>query len=681
EYGLRDNSAQQTIRASHLASCGFDAAVWEIWPYLLSGAQLHIISDQTRLSPPELLETFIDNKISHCFLPTALLEAGFDLFDNNQLNCLKFILTGGEKLTKSAFVNNHKTQIINHYGPTESAVVTSSYRLSSENRRVPPIGKAIDNIQLYVLNKDLSLSPNKVIGELYIAGDGLAQGYLNQAELTANSFINNPFSAGKMYKTGDLVRYLDDGNLEFIGRLDQQVKIRGFRIELGEIENNLADLPQVKSCVISDEVKADGEKYLAAYVILNNDFQQDKNIIDELKKSLKKRIPAYMVPSYISILQQLPITKNGKVDMIALKKLDKTLTDDKYIAPVNKTEKLLQTIVAQELDIDASTISMHANFFDLGGHSLLLLTVINELKTHGITLGIKMFYECETLREICQSLAAQTDSSLPASMESLIKLNNNTKARPLYLIHPMGGRIDCYTKLAQKLADVLPVYGVQAPFVYEHRFEFDDLKQLGEYYAQAIMINQPQGPYRLGGWSIGGLIAQQAVAVLNKAGKEVEYFVGFDAFMKLSYQQKNNDLEALKQVLAFLRKETELDENFFPADIADKSIGQQMSLAIAKHFGEEDKEKQQAYSYGLNFGMDIFKANIAIETQLITAQSSLFIVETNPDIERIKSGWQEAIHADNNNYLFVEGEHLYIMEGESLEQITKQMSADLQKLD
>ncbi|HHL31650.1 MAG TPA: amino acid adenylation domain-containing protein, partial [Oceanospirillales bacterium] len=224
-------------KASHLASIGFDAAVWELWPYLCSGAAIHIISDETRISPKRLLETFNRQHITHAFMPTALLENSFELFDQADTK-LEYLLVGGEKLNKNGFVHS-KTQLVNHYGPTESTVVASAYVTNPNDIKTPPIGKPIANIRAYVLNRDLSLTPDKSIGELYLAGAGLARGYINQAELTEQSFINHVFSDGeqqRLYKTGDLVRYSTDGNLEFIGRADDQIKIRGFRIELGEIE-------------------------------------------------------------------------------------------------------------------------------------------------------------------------------------------------------------------------------------------------------------------------------------------------------------------------------------------------------------------------------------------------------------------------------------------------------------
>ncbi|MBL4659210.1 MAG: amino acid adenylation domain-containing protein [Alcanivoracaceae bacterium] len=303
QWHINEYDITTETRASHLASIGFDAAVWEIWPYLLSGAQILLISDQIRLSPHKLLQYFKQSKITHCFLPTALLEASFDLLDTPEKTSLEFILTGGEKLTRHNFTNS-STHLVNHYGPTESTVVTTSCKVMTNENIAPPIGKPIANIRTYVLTNERSLTPNKVIGELYIAGAGLARGYLNQPELTAENFIQHTFSDNsteRLYRTGDLVRYLQDGNLEFMGRIDHQVKIRGFRIELGEIEYHLSELEQVRSCAVLVEDNHNEEKYLSAYITLNDKHIADSHIIKTIKIALKSTMPAYMIPSFITV--------------------------------------------------------------------------------------------------------------------------------------------------------------------------------------------------------------------------------------------------------------------------------------------------------------------------------------------------------------------------------------------
>ncbi|HHL32251.1 MAG TPA: amino acid adenylation domain-containing protein, partial [Oceanospirillales bacterium] len=322
-------------KASHLASIGFDAAVWELWPYLCSGASIHIISDDTRISPNKLLETFNKQHITHAFMPTALLEASFELFDQADTK-LEYLLVGGEKLSRKGFVHS-KTCLVNHYGPTESTVVATAYVTSARDAGTPPIGKPISNIRAYVLNKDLSLTPNQSIGELYLAGAGLARGYINQPELTEQSFIKHTFNDGqhqRLYKTGDQVRYCADGNLEFIGRTDEQVKIRGFRIELGEIEAQLHDCEHIHSALVVVYEGEDKQKKLIAYVTADaTKVIDDRAFAELLKSELKRHLPGYMLPSAYVVVDKLPVTANGKIDKKALPIPDVSYSDKKYIKP------------------------------------------------------------------------------------------------------------------------------------------------------------------------------------------------------------------------------------------------------------------------------------------------------------------------------------------------------------
>ena len=247
EYGITASD-----RATQLAGVGFDASVWELWPYLTAGASVYLTDEQTRLDSRRLIEWLAANRITHCFLPTPLAERLIDEPIPKD-TALRYLLTGGDALHRGPR-QSLPFQLMNHYGPTENSVVTTSGVVEPMDvcEAPPPIGRPISNTQVYVLDRQLQLVPVGVPGQLYIGGDGLARGYWNQPELTAERFIPNPFSAepgARLYKTGDLARYLPDGNIEYLGRLDHQVKIRGFRIELGEIESVLAAHPSVQDAV------------------------------------------------------------------------------------------------------------------------------------------------------------------------------------------------------------------------------------------------------------------------------------------------------------------------------------------------------------------------------------------------------------------------------------------------
>ncbi|NQZ10648.1 MAG: amino acid adenylation domain-containing protein, partial [Algicola sp.] len=373
-YGIGSDS-----RATHLASIGFDAAVWEIWPYLLSGGTLVLVPDQTRSNPEQLGLLMAQHRVTHSFLPTALLEmAGADI--QNKATDLQVILTGGEKLNATDLLSTDKLKIVNHYGPTEAAVVSTAYTLPLNGGSTPPIGKPISNVKSYVL-KDGVLVPQGCVGELYIGGASVARGYLNQPELSAASFIHNPFGQGRLYKTGDLVRQLTDGNLEFVERVDDQVKIRGFRIELGEIEQQLTLLPQVNATVVVVY-----EKSLVAYFTVNNttsesqDTLSRQNKIASLRKQLHTTLPDYMVPAFFVELDVLPLTANGKVDKKNLPAPDLSQLTAQYIAPSTPTETALVEIWAGLLTLQVDQLSSSANFFESGGHSLLSVRLVGEVR-------------------------------------------------------------------------------------------------------------------------------------------------------------------------------------------------------------------------------------------------------------------------------------------------------------
>ncbi|NET02964.1 MAG: amino acid adenylation domain-containing protein, partial [Sphaerospermopsis sp. SIO1G1] len=362
-------------KATQLAGTGFDAAVWEIWPYITAGATLYLVRKEILTAPEQLQKWLTENHITVSFVPTPITQELLKLNWEKQTP-LRYLLTGGDKLTQ------HPTEkipfsVVNNYGPTENTVVTTSCILEAQKQQaLPSIGKPIDNTKVYILDKHLKPVPIGVPGELCIGGLGIAKGYLNRPDLTAKTFIANPFDHGKtkLYKTGDLVRYLADGKIEYIGRSDNQVKIRGFRIELGEIETALSQNAEIQaSCVIVREDKS-GDKRLVAYIV-----SEAKLTTSELRQYLKDRLPGYMIPSAFVYLESLPLTANGKIDRRALPAptVDTEIANN-YVAPRTPTEEILTTIWQQVLKLE--TVGIHDNFFELGGHSLLATQLVSRIR-------------------------------------------------------------------------------------------------------------------------------------------------------------------------------------------------------------------------------------------------------------------------------------------------------------
>ncbi|TRU77564.1 MAG: amino acid adenylation domain-containing protein [Microcystis viridis Mv_BB_P_19951000_S69] len=394
-------------RVTQLAGIAFDASVWEIWPYLTAGACLAIVTPDLLTSPNQLQEWLIAQKITVSFLPTPLAETLITL--NWSANSpLRLMLTGGDKLndfppTSIPFI------LVNNYGPTENTVVTTSVKLTPDllTEKAPPIGRPISNTQVYILDQDQQLVPIGIPGELHIGGSGLARGYLNRPDLTASKFIANPFSeknSDRLYKTGDLVRYGNDGQIEFVGRIDDQVKIRGFRIELGEIESVLNQHPQVKDGIVivrEDELKT---KRLYGYFIPETEALTSQ----ELRQFIQDRLPDYMIPAFLIPLEYFPLTPNGKVDRRALPlpKINPNELEN-YATPSTKNEQILAQIWQEFLGL--KTISINDNFFELGGDSILAIQIIAQANQAGLEITPKQLFGYQTIAQL--ALVAETTAT------------------------------------------------------------------------------------------------------------------------------------------------------------------------------------------------------------------------------------------------------------------------------
>ncbi len=387
-WHINEFELSQVDVVSQYASMSFDASVWEIIPSLISGASIHVIKHENRMNLDILASYFKKNLISVSFLPTPIYEK----FQRRENLKLRVLLTGGDKL-ESYSTNNYK--LYNNYGPTENSVVSTFHRVENNSRNIP-IGSPISNTIVYIIDKNYNPTPLGVPGELCISGDGLARGYLNKPELTAEKFVENPFLSGdRMYRTGDLARWLPDGNIEFLGRIDNQVKIRGFRIELGEIENSLLQHHEISSATVVAKEVIDGDKQLVAY------FVSDKEVEPfELRSFLKRSLPDYMIPSFFVDMEKLPLTPNGKIDRKALPEVDGSVgICVEYVAPSNVIQEKLVEIWQDVLGIER--IGIHDNFFDLGGHSLKATKVVSRIdKDLDVDIALRDIFESQTIEAL-----------------------------------------------------------------------------------------------------------------------------------------------------------------------------------------------------------------------------------------------------------------------------------------
>lgn len=390
-------------RTTQVSGMAFDASVWEIWPTLTRGACLYIADDITRLAPSKLVAWLVAQRITVCFLPTPLAEAVLDEPWPAE-TALRYLATGGDALHRQPPATLPFT-LVNNYGPTENTVAATWTPVESgDSGQTPSIGQPLANVQVYIVDQHLNPLPVGVPGELYIAGDGLARGYLNRPEITAERFIPNPFSAqpgARLYRTGDLARYLPASNgcanIEFLGRIDHQVKVRGFRIELGEIEAVLAQHPALAQAVVLAERTDAGDHRLAAYVVP----QATPPESDELRHFLRAKLPEYMIPANFLCLDKLPLTPNGKVDRAALPafKSDGGVRAATFVAPRTALETTLAEIWAAILPVEA--VGIHDNFFDLGGHSLLITQIVSRVEeTFQVKVPLQAFFEIPTVAHL-----------------------------------------------------------------------------------------------------------------------------------------------------------------------------------------------------------------------------------------------------------------------------------------
>lgn len=391
-------------RASQVASFGFDAAVWEVWPYLTAGASVHFSDDSTRGSAQGLREWLLAQKITVSFVPTAMAESLLAL-DWPAQTPLRLLLTGADTLHRYPS-SNLPFALINNYGPTECTVVSTSGVVLPELEpeleidRHPTIGRPIDNVQVHILDDQLEPVPVGVVGELFIGGENLARGYLNRPDQDAEAFIPNPFSDSKgerLYRTGDLAHYLPDGQIAFVGRTDEQIKIRGYRIEPNEIVMRLNKYPGVQTCQVVARAEAGGEKRLVAYLV-SSDPQLSRSVLQDY---LRTYLPDYMVPAVFVRLDSLPLKASGKLDrdLLPAPSASNTIEDEVYIAPRTVVERRVVSILAELLGIEK--VGVNDNFFFLGGHSLLGTQLIARARdSFRVELPLRTVFDRPTAAEL-----------------------------------------------------------------------------------------------------------------------------------------------------------------------------------------------------------------------------------------------------------------------------------------
>jgi len=533
EVGPRDRMLQ-------FCSISFDAAIEEIWTTWASGATLVFRGDDLSLEPSEFVSWLTTQQVTAVDLPTAYWHEWVHALPELAKKVpphLRLVIVGGEKASREAFAVWHGTvgdrvRWVNTYGPAEASVCVTAYepklRPGDQPPPVLPIGRPFANTRVYLLDPDSNPVPVGVPGELHIGGIGVAQGYLNLPQLTKEKFVADMFSdnpSSRLYKTGDLARYLPNGDLEFVGRRDNQVKIRGFRVEPTEIESVLDKHPKVRESAVVLREDATGNKRLVAYIVKHEETATE----GELRQYLQKCLPEYMVPSQFVFLPAMPLTPNGKVDRRALPVPDFDSPDSSMGSnDAVAADDLFQAQLIQiwEKVLGRKPVGLRDNFFDLGGHSLLAVRLMNRIKQlTGTTIPLAVLLEAPTVEQLAVALR----NGCAHRWDSLVPIQPEGSRPPFFCVHGVGGNVVGFHYLAKYMKPDYPFYGLQAQGM-DGSHSDTRIEDMAAHYINAIRAVQARGPYQLGGFSLGGLVAYEMACQLVAAGEEVGAVILFDTY-------------------------------------------------------------------------------------------------------------------------------------------------------
>jgi amino acid adenylation domain-containing protein len=532
-YGMTPND-----RVLQFCSISFDIAVEELLITWLSGATLVLRTEETPLAIPEFLDWLEPRRITVLDLPTAYWHEW--VHELPQLkravtDDVRLVIVGGEKPSARAYGKwlervGRGVRWINTYGPTEITICATAFEPEYESAdAVPeniPIGRPLANARVYLLDRRLNPVPVGVPGELHVAGVGVARGYLNRPELTAEKFIPDPFSpdaGARLYKTGDLARYLPEGDIEFLGRKDEQIKIRGFRIELGEIEATLGRYRGIREVAVVALQQGEGDKQLGAYFVC---APEAKVTPAELRRYLREQLPEYMVPSAFVALDAMPLTPNGKINRRGLPAPQIELAPEKAEAAQNALQARLVKIWEDVLG--KRPIGIGDNFFELGGHSILAARLMHRIgQAQGKTLPLAMLFRAPNIQELAAVLGKDEWAE---HWSSLVPIQPLGFQPPFFCIHGVGGNVVGFQRLARHMSPDYPFYGLQSQGLDGKKVCFTSLESMAAHYIAEMRSVQPRGPYFLGGFSFGGLVGYEIAQQLRVMGEAAALLVLFDTY-------------------------------------------------------------------------------------------------------------------------------------------------------
>jgi len=528
-----------------LSSLSFDLSVYDIFGILAAGGTIVMPPAISTRDPVCWIELMQQEQVTIWNSAPALMEMLVESLTDQPrclLDSLRLTLLSGDwipvTLPHRIQTVAKNAQVVSLGGATEASIWSIYYPIEDvdPNWKSIPYGRPLTNQRFYVLNDMLEPCPVWVTGNLYIAGIGLATGYWRDQEKTSASFVTHPRTGEQLYRTGDLGRYLPNGNIEFLGREDFQVKIRGYRIELEEIEATLIEHPAIQAAVVTALVETQGDKRLVAYIV----FEQGKELTNnELQNLLANKLPTYMIPSNFIILDSLPLTFNGKVDRrsLPIPSRDRAEIQKGYVAP-RDTIELQLTQIWQDI-LDLPLIGVTDNFFDLGGQSFSVVRMMTQIqKQFNRELPLSTILQESTIERLAEILRQQSDVSAYSPM---VKIQSGDTEKPFFCVHPAGGNVLCYVDLARRLGSDQLFYGLQSVGLNGKQEPLTSIEDMATHYVKALRNVQPKGPYFLGGWSLGGVIAFEMAHQLRQQDCEIALLVLLDSPAPSSTPELNDD--------------------------------------------------------------------------------------------------------------------------------------------
>ncbi len=678
-------SPEKTLLST--GSPSFDATTFEYWGMLLNGGTLVLCEEETLFDNTLLKTTIKNNKIGIMWFTSSLLNKWVNM-DITVFEGLQTILAGGEKLSEK-HINQIRTkfpdiQLINGYGPTENTTFSLTYNISKNTPNSPiPIGNPLTNRTAYVLDEELQLCAENIVGELYVGGAGIGRGYLNNEQLTAERFIKNPFdnnaSNKKLYKTGDLAKLLPNGEIEYVGRIDDQVKLRGFRIELGEIENILCQHNNVEDAIVALlEREEDLEKKLVAYIIPKGSYNKN-----EIITYLQSKLPDYMVPRIFINIESIPLTKNGKADRKKLTFLYPIHEerDTAFIAPQTPLQEAIASIWQEALGL--KQIGLYDDFFALGGHSLLALQSMIALeRATGKRVPLASLLNNSTIFKLSQLIEKDQDKL----WNCLVPIKPVGSKAPIFFVHGAGLNVLTFREICNYLDPEQPAYGLQAKGLNGKDKPLNKMEDIAELYISEILKVNPNGPFALGGYSFGGMIAFEMAQQLRAQNKEVIFLGLFDT----SADQSDHNYPLVKKIITrtntFFKKiwctlVLFYDRPLFIFKYRMRSMGirlKELYSKVKRQIVKENPNDVRVYSRQIIDNLFVAHKNYTItpydgNADLFRAKIKTSYIE---DFEFLN--WKPYIKGDLNVH-DVPGEHTYIFDEPNVKELAMALQNSLDK--